>query len=219
MDFKEFRKVVLEEFPGLDEGQLAAFEAMEALYADWNSKINVISRKDIGELYRHHVLHSLCIASYLQRERPDMHQALADGRTVLDVGTGGGFPGIPLAVMYPASRFTLCDSVGKKIIVASAVAEALGLGNVETVHARAESLPGIFDYVVSRAVTSLDNFYPWVKGRYREAIFYLRGGDVAMETAQLAQSSGLDMGHMHPWPVDRWLEDEDFAGKYVIHIG
>ena len=90
MDFKEFRKVVLEEFPGLDEGQLAAFEAMEALYADWNSKINVISRKDIGELYRHHVLHSLCIASYLQRERPDMHQALADGRTVLDVGTGSG---------------------------------------------------------------------------------------------------------------------------------
>ena len=121
--------------------------------------------------------------------------------------------------MYPASRFTLCDSVGKRIIVASAVAEALGLGNVETVHARAESLPGSFDYVVSRAVTSLDNFYPWVKGRYREAIFYLRGGDVAMETAQLAQSSGLDMGHMHPWPVDRWLEDEYFAGKYVIHIG
>ena len=86
-------------------------------------------------------------------------------------------------------------------------------------HARAESLPGSFDYVVSRAVTSLDNFYPWVKGRYREAIFYLRGGDVAMETAQLAHSSGLDMGHMHPWPVDRWLEDEYFAGKYVIHIG
>lgn len=218
MTFEEFGTMVLAEFPDLDERQLSRFRDMEALYREWNSRINVISRKDIGELYSHHVLHSLCIASYLRREMPHIHDSLAKGASVLDVGTGGGFPGIPLAVMYPASRFTLCDSVGKKITVASAVARSLELENVVTVNARAESLRESYDYVVSRAVTTLENFYPWVKGRYSGGIFYLRGGDVAGETALFAGRFGIRLSSVHPWPVSRWLEDSYFDGKYVIHI-
>lgn len=218
MEFKEFKETVLREFPDLGEEQLAKFEAMDALYAEWNAKINVISRKDIGGLYSHHVLHSLCIASYLRRECPQFHQALLDGAQVLDLGTGGGFPGIPLAIMYPASQFTLCDSVNKKIIVASAVSEALGLSNAKTVNARAESLPQKFNFVVSRAVASLEDFYPWVKGRYTDAIFYLKGGDVAEEIAGMMGRNRMQKGAVHTWPVTRWLDDEYYDGKFVIHI-
>lgn len=218
MEYSEFKEIVLKEFPDLTEAQLSAFEAMDALYADWNARINVISRKDIGGLYSHHVLHSLCIASYLRRECPDVHEALLKGAEVLDLGTGGGFPGIPLAIMYPSSHFTLCDSVNKKIIVASAVSEALGLANVTTVNARAESLPQKFSYVVSRAVASLEDFYPWVKGRYTGSIFYLKGGDVAEEIAVMMGRNRMQKGSVHTWPVTRWLDDEYYDGKFVIHI-
>ena len=140
MNFKEFEDIVVAEFPELTPEMLGKYEAMEALYEEWNAKINVISRKDIGGLYLHHVLHSLAIASYLKRRRPEVYSAWTEGASVLDLGTGGGFPGIPLAVMFPNVRFTLCDSVCKKIIVASEVSKALSLGNVTTVNARAESL-------------------------------------------------------------------------------
>ena len=164
MDFNGFLTVAKETFPDMTERMESRFRAMEELYNDWNAKINVISRKDIDSLYIRHILHSLAIAAYLKAVRPEvMEEWKSDGNVnVLDLGTGGGFPGIPLAVLFPNVNFTLCDSVGKKTIVAQAVAEALGLENVTVVNARAESLPQTFDYVVSRAVTALDNFWPWV---------------------------------------------------------
>ena len=166
---------ILKYFHALTGLQKERFAALEALYADWNSKINVISRKDMGCFYEHHVLHSLAIAAAMD------NVLSAPGQTILDVGTGGGFPGIPLAIMYPRNSFTLCDSIGKKIKVAGAVAEALGLENVHTANARAESLPGRFDWVVSRAVTSMDKFLPWVRGKYSKGIICLKGGDVESE--------------------------------------
>ena len=138
--------------------------------------------------------------------------------SVLDVGTGGGFPGIPLAVLFPGISFTLCDSVGKKTIVAKAVAESLGLNNVTVVNARAESLPDRFDFVVSRAVTTLDNFYPWVRDSFKYSIFYLKGGDVNEEIAQLMGRNRLKKGSVRTWRVDNWLQGEYFQEKFVIQI-
>jgi len=153
------------------------YEQMIALYREWNERINVVSRKDIDMLYEHHILHSLAIAEYVNRFYPGAFE----GVSVLDLGTGGGFPGIPLAVEFPAAQFTLCDSIAKKIKVAQAVADGLGLQNVRCVNARAESLGETFDWVVSRAVTSLDNFYPWVKGKFRRSILYLNFGELLCE--------------------------------------
>ena len=215
MTFEEFSRIVRAEFPDLTEGQMELFQRMEPLYRDWNSRINVISRKDIDGFYEHHVLHSLAIAAYWRREGiiPS-----APRLSVLDVGTGGGFPGIPLAVMFPQMRFTLCDSVGKKTIVASAVAEALGLDNVAVVNARAESLPAVYDLVVSRAVTTLEGFYPWVRDRFKYSIFYLKGGDINEEIALLMARNRLKKGSVRTWRVDNWLEGEYFQEKFVIQI-
>ncbi|MCR5002884.1 MAG: 16S rRNA (guanine(527)-N(7))-methyltransferase RsmG [Bacteroidales bacterium] len=219
MQFSEFKEIVLGLFPDLTADQLAKYEAMEALYDEWNAKINVISRKDIGGLYPHHVLHSLAIADYLKTQRPDTYARWKDGGLeVLDLGTGGGFPGIPLAVLFPEVKFTLCDSVGKKTIVATEVMKGLGLKNVTVVNARAESLGKTFDFVVSRAVTSLDNFYPWVKGRFNDSILYLKGGDIAEETAVMMQRNHMAKGSVHTWPISSWLEGLDFTGKFVIDI-
>ena len=222
MTFNEFKNIVEERFPEINETQMEQFRLMEGLYREWNSKINVVSRKDIDQLYRHHVLHSLCIAAYIKASMPDVYERLrGDGPysiseplKILDLGTGGGFPGIPLAVMFPHTDFTLCDSIGKKIIVASEVARALGLKNVKTVNARAESLPETFDYIVSRAVTSLDNFMPWVKGKYSEGILYLKGGDLEEEIAK----ARLRKGSVSIWPVSKWTDDPFFETKQVIHI-
>lgn len=189
------------------------FETACALYAEWNDKINVISRKDIDNLYEHHILHSLAILRFLELRGESL-----EGLEILDVGTGGGFPGIPLAMCMPESRFTLCDSIGKKVKVARAVADSLGLKNVECVNARAESLGRKFDWVVSRAVTSLENFYPWVAGCYRKGILYLKGGDVLSEISQMCAKYGVDPGKVSVWPVSNWLEDEYFNEKFVIQI-
>lgn len=222
MTFNEFKNIIEERFPEINETQMEQFRLMEGLYREWNSKINVVSRKDIDQLYRHHVLHSLCIAAYIKASMPDVYERLrGDGpysisepMKILDLGTGGGFPGIPLAVMFPHTAFTLCDSIGKKIIVASEVARALGLKNVKTVNARAESLPETFDYIVSRAVTSLDNFMPWVKGKYSEGILYLKGGDLEEEIAK----ARLRKGSVNIWPVSKWTDDPFFETKQVIFI-
>ena len=222
MTFKEFENIILEKFPETTPQQMERFRKMDALYRDWNSKINVVSRKDIDELYRHHVLHSLGIAAYLKTKMPDVYDRLrgegvysaALPLKILDLGTGGGFPGIPLAVMFPKAEFTLCDSIGKKIIVASEVSKGLELENVKTVNARAESLPETFDYVVSRAVTSLDNFMPWVKGKYTEGILYLKGGDLTEEIAK----AKLRKGSLHTWPISEWTDDPFFETKQVIFI-
>mgnify|MGYP003288854013 FL=1 len=222
MEYSEFKKIIEEKFPEVTGQQMQQFEKMDALYRDWNSKINVVSRKDIDELYRHHVLHSLGIAAYLKTEMPDVYDRLrgegpfsiAEPLKVMDLGTGGGFPGIPLAVMFPHAQFTLCDSIGKKIIVATEVAKGLGLENVKTVNARAESLPETFDYIVSRAVTALDNFMPWVKGKYSEGILYLKGGDLDEEIAR----AKLRKGSVHVWPISGWTSDPFFETKQVIFI-
>ena len=192
------------------------FAEAVALWTEWNSKINVVSRKDIDMLYEHHILHSLAIAEYVSRT---YGVEAWKGARVLDLGCGGGFPGIPLASVFPGTEFTLCDSIGKKVRVAQAVAEGLGLTNVSCVNARAESLPGPFDWVVSRAVTSLDNFYPWVKGKFRRSILYLKGGDVAAEISELTRKCGVNPAFVRCWPVTDWLDDEYFAEKFVIEIG
>ena len=237
--FADFEAFLKASFPDMTDGMVERFHLMDAGYRDWNAKINVISRKDIDSLYDHHVLHSLAIAEYLRTQRPEVYSmftaplqegsvapvssstnvnASRAGLRVLDLGTGGGFPGIPLAVMFPNVRFTLCDSVGKKTIVAREIANMLGLDNVEIVNARAESLPGRFDFVVSRAVASLTDFYPWVKGKYYQSILYLKGGDINEEICALMSRERLRKGSVSTWPVTTWLSDPYFAGKFVIDI-
>ncbi len=196
--------------------QQERFDALDALYREWNAQINVISRKDIDNLYSHHVLHSLAIGRYLS-EVPGLWDSFSSA-SILDVGTGGGFPGIPLAILFPEASFVLCDSVGKKTIVASAVSRALGLDNVEVVNARAESLGREFDYVVSRAVAALPDFYPWVKGCYRKGVLCLKGGDVNPEIAQVMARYHLPKGSVHTWRISSWLDDPWYEGKLVIHI-
>ena len=200
----------------LTPAQEAQFAALDGLYREWNAKINVISRKDIDNVFSHHVLHSLAIARYLQTV-PGLWESFSTA-SVLDLGTGGGFPGIPLAILFPEARFVLCDSVGKKTLVAQAVASALELKNVEVVNARAESLPGSFDYVVSRAVASLPDFYPWVKGKFTKGILYLKGGDVNEEIASVMARHKLPRGSVSTWPVSSWLHDSYYDGKLVIFI-
>lgn len=191
----------------------ALFEKACTLYAKWNTRINVVSRKDIDNLYEHHILHSLAIWQYLQESGQ-----LRDGLRILDVGTGGGFPGIPLAMMMPGCEFILCDSIGKKVKVAQAVADGLGLENVHCVNARAESIEGQFDWVVSRAVTSLDCFYPWVKGKFTEGILYLKGGDIVEEISQMCRKCKVDPSKVSAWAINNWLDDEYFSEKFVIQI-
>lgn len=189
------------------------FASAIALWTEWNEKINVISRKDIDNLFEHHILHSLAIARYLEKAGERV-----DGCRFLDVGCGGGFPGIPLAMTMPSAHFTLCDSIGKKVRVAQAVADGLGLSNVDCVNARAETLPDDYDWVVSRAVTTLENFYPWVRGKFSKGILYLKGGDVNEEIAVLCRKCHIDPAKITAWPVDEWLEDDYFKEKFVIHI-
>ncbi len=196
-------------FPDLSIRQMEQYEALESLYSDWNEKINVISRKDIDQLYLRHVLHSLSIACFI-RFKP--------GSEILDVGTGGGFPGIPLAIFYPDVRFTLVDSIGKKIKLVQAVAGALSLENVSAIHGRAEKTRGEFDFVVSRAVTSLPVFIPWVRTRIRKhsrhaiknGILALKGGDL---------SSELNIPYTsHRQPVSQYFSEEYFATKQIVHV-
>ena len=224
MDYNGFIALAKSLLPGITPEMESRFQALEGLYNEWNSKINVISRKDIGSLYMRHVMHSLAIAGYLKAIRPEMYEGLCSGRidgcpaSVLDIGTGGGFPGIPLAILFPETGFTLCDSVGKKTIVAEAVASSLALDNVKVVNARAESLDETFDFVVSRAVTALDNFYPWAAGKYRKSILYLKGGDFSEELCRMMAAARLAPGSVRTWKIQDWIDDEMFEDKFVIDI-
>ena len=174
--------LIIKYFPEISETQKSQFEKLETVYKDWNEKINVISRKDIDEFYERHVLHSLGIAKIME---------FADGTKVLDIGTGGGFPGIPLAILFPNVEFTLVDSIGKKITVVKAVAEELGLKNVQAYHERAEKIKDKFHFVVSRAVTQMPVFLRWLKGKFEKeqfnpkhnGVLYLKGGDLGEELA------------------------------------
>ncbi len=202
-------EVISKNFPELNQQQLKQFSMLEELYADWNSKINVISRKDIDELYVKHVLHSLGIAKV---------QSFLPGSKILDVGTGGGLPGIPLAIMFPETQFVLVDSIGKKIKVVEGVAETLGLQNVTAIHTRAEKVKGEFDFIVSRAVTRMDDFAKWVRKKIRRknkhelknGILYLKGGDLT-EELQNFPSAKL-------YNLTDYFDDSFFETKKVVHI-
>ena len=196
-------------FPLLSPLQKERFGALDALYRDWNAKINVISRKDMDNFYLHHVLHSLAIAKAVQFNA---------GERVLDIGTGGGFPGIPLAIMFPETRFTLCDSIGKKIKVASAVAQSLSLDNVECVNCRVEDLKKKYDFIVSRAVTDLSQFYSWIRESYNAAVFYLKGGDITSETALCASKNRISVDRICSFDISSWFEEEYFNEKKVVII-
>lgn len=173
-------ELILKYFPHLTQDQIVKFRALQSLYEDWNLKINVVSRKDIDELYLRHVLHSLGIAKFIE---------FMDGSKILDVGTGGGFPGIPLAIMFPECSFHLVDSIAKKIKVVDEVVAGLGLKNVKTTNSRVEDVPGQYDFIVSRAVAAMPTFVHWTKGKIakeqkhaiKNGILYLKGGDLEEE--------------------------------------
>ena len=203
---------ILKYFPGMDDRQRGRFAALGGLYADWNAKINVISRKDMDNFYTHHVLHSLSIAAAMDNVLG------AGGQRILDLGTGGGFPGIPLAIRYPQNQFVLCDSIGKKIKVATAVAQSLELDNIQTVNARAESLDGGFDWVVSRAVAPLDKILSWVRGKWSKGVVCLKGGDVEEEIATCISRRMLDPKKVLVSDISIFFKDEWFQGKKVVAV-
>lgn len=214
-------EVIYKFFPVLSAGQRQQIEMLAPLYKDWNSKINVISRKDTDCFYLHHVLHSAAIARFIAEFLPDLQARMTNpeaGISVMDVGCGGGFPGIPLAILYPHSRFLLVDSIGKKIKVAQAVADSIGLNNVTTLHSRAEEVDGKFDLIVSRAVTSLSNFIPWVKDRFSEGILYLKGGNLEEEIAEAMKKCKLRPSQIFQKDITDWFSDEYFQEKKVLFI-
>ena len=200
--------LILKYFPEITDEQKQQFEKLEQLYTEWNEKINVISRKDMDGLYEKHILHSLGIAKVMP---------FADGTKVLDVGTGGGFPGIPLAILFPEVSVTLIDSIGKKIKVVEAVSEGLGLKNVTAVHGRAEKLKEKFHFVVSRAVTQMPEFLRWLKGKFEKeqfnekhnGVLYLKGGDLAEELAGL---------RCEIFQLKNYFEEEFFDTKKVVYL-
>ena len=195
-------------FPNLSETQKKQFADLEELYKEWNEKINVISRKDMDSLYEKHILHSLGIAKVME---------FAPNTKVLDIGTGGGFPGIPLAILFPAVQFTLVDSIGKKITVVKEVSTGIGLKNVIAIHARAEEVKGQFHFVVSRAVTQMPVFLRWLRGKFlkeqinpkHNGVLYLKGGDLGEELAGLKAELFLLKDH---------FEGEFFDTKKVVYL-
>lgn len=196
-------------FPELTDDQREKFRMLESVYKDWNQKINVVSRKDIDELYLRHVLHSMGIIKVIQ---------FLPGSKILDVGTGGGFPGIPLAIYFPEVEFTLIDAIGKKIKVVDEVVAALGLKNVRTVHGRVEDLEDRFDFIVSRAVAAMPTFVHWVKGRIlkksrhalKNGILYLKGGDLSGELASFPKAQEISLSD--------YFEDPFFETKKVVYL-
>lgn len=202
--------IVQKYFPDLTAQQIDQFERLDALYREWNDKINVISRKDIDNLYVNHVLHSLGIAKVM-RFKP--------GATVLDVGTGGGFPGIPLAILFPETKFHLVDSIGKKITVVNEVTRGVGLTNVRGEQIRAEQIKDEYDFIVSRAVTRIREFYGWINRKVKtksvhdldNGILYLKGGDLEEELAELKKPYSL-------YSLSDYFQEEFFETKKVVYV-
>jgi len=203
-------EIIFRYFPDLSERQKEQFKSLDELYRFWNARINVISRKDIDNLYMHHILHSLGIAKVI---------SFLPGEKVLDVGTGGGFPGIPLAILFPDTHFHLVDTIGKKIKVVNEVSQAIGLKNFEATHARAEHINGKFNFIVSRAVTQLKEFYPWIKDKFskesrnsiQNGILFLKGGDLTQEIKESRLKAELI-------PLSDHFKEEYFEMKYVVYI-
>jgi 16S rRNA (guanine527-N7)-methyltransferase len=202
-------ELILKYFPNLTEDQIDKFEKLQALYQDWNLKINVVSRKDIDELYLRHVLHSLGIAKVIK---------FKDGTKILDVGTGGGFPGIPLAILFPDCNFHLVDSINKKLKVVNGIASDLGLNNIKTTHTRVEAINDTYDFIISRAVTTMPTFVSWVKGKVsktqnheiRNGIFYLKGGDL---TEELQNYKSVSIYNLSDYFTEAFFET-----KKVVHL-
>jgi len=201
--------IIKKYFPQLTDDQILKFDQLQNIYSDWNSKINVISRKDIDEIYTRHVLHSLAIAKV---------QAFLPHTEVLDVGTGGGFPGIPLAILFPETQFHLVDSIGKKIKVVNEVIMALGLNNVKTTHGRAEIITTKYDFIISRAVTKMETFVPWVKKKIakrsqhelKNGILYLKGGDLKEELSVFANAQ--------VFLLSNYFDESFFETKKVVYL-
>ena len=202
--------IIKKYFPELSNKQIAQFEQLSSLYREWNSRINVISRKDIDQLYERHVLHSLSIAKLIQFKK---------GTRILDAGTGGGFPGIPLSIMFPDTTFHLADSIAKKIKVVNAIKDELGLSNVIGWQSRVEEIRGKYDFIVSRAVTSMPVFYGWVKNSIRKesfndipnGILYLKGGDIVAEMKGLKKPKKI-------YPISDWFDEAFFETKIIVHL-
>lgn len=200
---------LLRYFEKLSDIQTDQFAKLDKLYKDWNSKINVISRKDIDELYLRHVIHSLGIAKV---------QIFKSGSKILDIGTGGGFPGIPLAILFPESNFYLVDSIGKKINVVREVANELGLKNVRSEHLRAEKVKGEFDFIICRAVTNMNDFVKWTRKKIKKknnhklgnGILYLKGGDLGMELQNFPKAGIYNLSN--------YFSEDFFETKKVVHI-
>ncbi len=197
-------------FPSLSNQQQEQFKALRAHYAYWNERINVISRKDTDNFYERHVLHSLAIAKVIQFQA---------GTKILDVGTGGGFPGIPLAILFPDCQFHLVDSIGKKIKVVEEVVQAIGLNNVSCEHNRAEKVKGQYDFIISRAVTAMPKFINWTKGKFlkenrnelKNGILYLKGGDLSEEMSGVKKA-------VQYFPINAFFEEEFFETKKVVYV-
>ena len=206
MEFLNLKKY----FPELNQRQIEQFAMLGELYTEWNSRINVISRKDIGHLYERHVLHSLSIAKVI---------SFASEARVLDVGTGGGFPGVPLAILFPETDFHLIDSIGKKLAVVNAVTEALKLHNITTQHIRAEQLTGKYDFAVSRAVTSISIMLPWMKDKFLQrnlhtlpnGMLFLKGGDLTAELLPYRDRATV-------FPISDFFTEPFFEEKKVVYI-
>ncbi|WP_298554807.1 16S rRNA (guanine(527)-N(7))-methyltransferase RsmG [uncultured Algibacter sp.] len=202
-------ELILKYFPNLTEDQILKFKKLESLYQDWNLKINVVSRKDIDELYMRHVLHSLGIAKVIN---------FKDGAKLLDVGTGGGFPGIPLAILFPECSFHLVDSIAKKLKVVDEVVAGLGLTNVKTTHSRVEEIKGNFDFIISRAVAAMPTFVHWVKGKIakeqnhalKNGILYLKGGDLSEELKDYRTTTIYNLTD--------FFEEDFYETKKVVHL-
>ncbi|WP_026450537.1 16S rRNA (guanine(527)-N(7))-methyltransferase RsmG [Aequorivita capsosiphonis] len=202
-------ELILKYFPQLTDNQKDQFQLLQNLYEDWNLKINVVSRKDIEELYLRHVLHSLGIAKI---------QPLLSGSKILDVGTGGGFPGIPLAILYPEVSFHLVDSIGKKIKVVDEVVAGLELKNVKTIYDRVENVSGKYDFIVSRAVAQMETFTHWVAGKIakkslherKNGILYLKGGDLAEELKSFPKAT--------VYSLSDFFEEDFFETKSLVHL-
>jgi 16S rRNA (guanine527-N7)-methyltransferase len=203
--------IIQKYFPNLSPDQINQFDALYGLYQNWNSQINVISRKDIDLLYERHILHSLGIAKVCE---------FLPNQSILDVGTGGGFPGIPLAILFPETQFLLVDSIGKKIKVVNEVSSAIGLQNLKAIHSRAEQVDEKFDFIISRAVTQLKDFYPWIKGKFNKAsktdfkngVLYLKGGYLEQELED-SQLKNIKL-----FPLTDYFEEEFFETKYVVYF-
>lgn len=203
-------ELILHYFPDLTPKQRAQFEALEELYQEWNSQINVISRKDTDNFYERHVLHSLAITKVI---------SFTEGSKILDIGTGGGFPGIPLAILHPECDFLLVDSIGKKIKVVNEVAKSLELENVRGIHERAENIKEQFDFIVSRAVTAMPKFLNWTKGKFlkenknefKNGILYLKGGDLSEEMASVKKA-------VQYFDIPDFFEEEFFETKKVVYV-